>query len=232
VCDDGKSQQAKEIGEAVRDAFEEWKRGEHPAWTSGVFAFARALRGSPHLEHLTGPAALEAVEKVLAEWVDAKGTMRQRAARVWDERFDLDPDDSREEFLRSWDVIRCPLGKSPTEHALHLASTRPITFPRAQLSSRSAKYQTFLSYAAWLQVATGDADIYLPRQKTAQILDAPSPLEVGIWVQAAIRDRFICEVEKSTTTRAAKYLFDVRRVPMLVSVANVDLVRRLEDWFV
>jgi hypothetical protein len=221
------------VWEMLLAAHAEYHHGEREEWLSGVFHMARLLRACPHLTHLGASAALSEVERVLADWIGGQGRVTGRAAEGWAKWFGLDREDVVNEWERSWERIRSVPGLPPLEYARIRGDHRPIHFKPRSLSIRSKKYERFLSMAAWLQVGTGAGVMLLPRDQVADLLKAPSKLEVGMWVKAGIRDRLLMLVREhnAEAARAASYVFDVRRVPTLEEVTDAELLSWLEnEW--
>lgn len=204
-----------------------------PEWQSGVFHFVRVLRSSPDLEKLSAKKALQEVERVLAAWAAAnaeKGGARALADAAWRRWFSLEPERARVDFIDGWGKVRCPAGRRPFHEAWHRAQTEPIEFGPDQLSIDSSTYRRLLGFAAWLQVTNGQEPIFLPIKHVGPLLDV-SPTMVSKYIRFAVTDGFVRVVEKHTAKKAARIVFDVRRIPPLKAKAHPSILAWIEEHF-
>ncbi len=206
-----------------------------PAWQTGVFDFERFLKASPRFDGIDAKSALKTVEDVFDHWAKDhkfKGRKADRIAQIWLRFFDADADDAREEFIDAWERIRLVPGRTPLEQARRQALERPIEFRDGMLTCDTEGYRDFLSLAGWLQVAVGSAEILLPVEKIAVLLGCKH-MSVSRYRRWAIKDGFLREVEayQVKQRKATKFLFDVRRVPMLSDVAHADVLGWVAEHF-
>jgi hypothetical protein len=130
-----------------------WQRaGDNQKWTP-LWAFIRMLRGHPALHNLGERAACDLVEAVLTSWPDGIGN------DAWGRWTGIAAKDARMEFIHAWPLVKYAAGHGPPDAAKERAGASPLPVPPEHRDSD--ELVELLSIAGWLQVISGDRDIFL-----------------------------------------------------------------------
>jgi hypothetical protein len=153
------------------------------------------------------------------DYVTAAAEMKT-GSDPWGVLFGLDDGEVALEFLTIWDKIRFRPGWTPLENAASLAEAHPLCPERCE-GGKQELYRRFISIAGWLQFTMGDRNIFLPIDKTSQILMCDRS-----WVsklrQLAMTDGFLVEMEGHLFVpggkgKATEFRFDLSRFSVLQS---------------
>jgi len=175
------------------------------------FKFCRLLRA--HFpEKTTAEHVFDFLDPHLQRW----GGWARYFARDDDGRPGVEDSETALALMETyWRRIRFLPGKPPLQQALEKASAHPLGTLRGKKRA-TPKYDRFVSVCGWLQTTVGDAPVYLPERKMAELLNT-SPALVHAWLRWALEDGFLKCVMRYPpgTRRANEYRFDTSRWDVL-----------------
>jgi hypothetical protein len=155
-------------------------------WISTTFHFVRFLKSR-------------------AEFCDMEDTAL-RLSPVWS--FTNFSEDEIFNACLEWKKIKPGFAKDRLFSALTLAQSKPVR--ACEQWGHLKVYGTFLSLAYYLQLLTGDGEIFLPCDTVAPLIGVTSEI-VSRYRQRAITDGFLAEVEKATARRATRFRVQMDR---------------------
>lgn len=171
-----------------------------------IFSLARLLKGIPQF----ADAAAEQMEPYVREW-------HRRALPV----IGTKPyDETRIDFLVSWDRVKFPPGQGPVEALMRRATLSAL--PAVANNYDSEGVRKLVGLCSALQVAAGDAVFYLSCRTAAKVLGVPNHETAWRWMMLLKHDGLLVEAEKGKQGRAARYRWLAGGLPAASNAPQED----------
>lgn len=174
-------------------------RGEATA----LWMFFQVAKGHPGLLLLGIKDAWRKLDGIVSRWKCGKD------GDGWERFFGVDLIDAEAEFFDCWHRIRLPGKLSPLKVALLRAKAWPLGLRPGVNDTRPDGYQRFISFAAWLQKAQGEAPIFLPVQAVGKALGVSQDTSAR-YIRWAVLDGYLTRKAKSQGhSKAAEFSFEL-----------------------
>lgn len=182
-------------------------------WKSPLFDFARWCKAHQAITDLPSHQAMQTVEAVMYKLAGFP-----KGIDPWEHFFPLgeygEPlagDESRLDFMTSWDSVRHVPFRDVLQLAVKLSKERPLE----PAHHRGELYARFISFAGWLQYLRCDLGIYLPTRTVAELLSCNQRTASRL-CKLAIRDGLLTMVREHTfrsagKSEAAEFRFAIER---------------------